>query len=59
MTRLPRAAFPPKFSPSAMTRPEAATIIGDYYTANPDTDIFLTLGPNAPTRSMCSSRMRD
>ena len=25
---------------------EAATIIGDYYTANPDTDIFLTLGPN-------------
>ena len=38
---------------------EAATIIGDYYTANPDTDIFLTLGPTAPTRSMCSSRMRD
>ena len=25
---------------------EAATIIGDYFTANPDTDIFLTLGPN-------------
>lgn len=25
---------------------EATTIIGDYYTANPDTDIFLTLGPN-------------
>ncbi|MCZ6529225.1 MAG: substrate-binding domain-containing protein, partial [Chloroflexi bacterium] len=25
---------------------EAATIIGDYFAANPDTDIFLTLGPN-------------
>ena len=25
---------------------EAQTIIDDYYTANPDTDIFLTLGPN-------------
>ena len=25
---------------------EAQTIISDYYTANPDTDIFLTLGPN-------------
>ena len=25
---------------------EASTIIGDYYAANPDTDIFLTLGPN-------------
>ncbi|MBM4466815.1 MAG: sugar ABC transporter substrate-binding protein [Chloroflexi bacterium] len=24
---------------------EAQTIIGDYYTANPDTDTFLTLGP--------------
>jgi simple sugar transport system substrate-binding protein len=24
----------------------AQTIISDYYTANPDTDIFLTLGPN-------------
>jgi simple sugar transport system substrate-binding protein len=25
---------------------ESATIIGDYYAANPTTDIFLTLGPN-------------
>ncbi|MFQ5595274.1 MAG: sugar ABC transporter substrate-binding protein [Anaerolineae bacterium] len=25
---------------------ESQTIIGDYYAANPDTDIFLTLGPN-------------
>jgi simple sugar transport system substrate-binding protein len=25
---------------------ESQTIIDDYYTANPDTDIFLTLGPN-------------
>ncbi|MCS7220535.1 MAG: sugar ABC transporter substrate-binding protein [Anaerolineae bacterium] len=25
---------------------ESQTIISDYYTANPDTDIFLTLGPN-------------
>jgi simple sugar transport system substrate-binding protein len=25
---------------------EAQTIIDDYYTANPDTDIFMTLGPN-------------
>lgn len=25
---------------------EATTIIGDYYAANPDTDIFMTLGPN-------------
>jgi simple sugar transport system substrate-binding protein len=25
---------------------ESQTVIDDYYTANPDTDIFLTLGPN-------------
>jgi simple sugar transport system substrate-binding protein len=25
---------------------EAQTIIDDYYTANPETDIFMTLGPN-------------
>ena len=25
---------------------EASTIIGDYFAANPDTDVFLTLGPN-------------
>ncbi len=25
---------------------QSATVIGDYYTANPDTDLFLTLGPN-------------
>jgi simple sugar transport system substrate-binding protein len=25
---------------------ESQTVISDYYTANPDTDIFLTLGPN-------------
>jgi simple sugar transport system substrate-binding protein len=25
---------------------ESQTIIDDYFTANPDTDIFLTLGPN-------------
>ena len=25
---------------------ESTTIIGDYYAANPDTDIFMTLGPN-------------
>ena len=25
------------------------TVISDYYTANPDTDIFLTLGPNGAT----------
>ncbi len=25
---------------------ESTTIIGDYYAANPDTDLFLTLGPN-------------
>jgi simple sugar transport system substrate-binding protein len=25
---------------------ESQTVIADYYTANPDTDIFLTLGPN-------------
>jgi simple sugar transport system substrate-binding protein len=25
---------------------ESQTILGDYYAANPDTDIFLTLGPN-------------
>jgi simple sugar transport system substrate-binding protein len=25
---------------------ESQTIIADYYTANPDTDIFMTLGPN-------------
>ena len=25
---------------------ESQTIISDYYTANPDTDIFMTLGPN-------------
>jgi simple sugar transport system substrate-binding protein len=25
---------------------ESQTIIGDYFTANPDTDIFMTLGPN-------------
>jgi simple sugar transport system substrate-binding protein len=28
---------------------ESQTIIDDYYTANPDTDIFLTLGPNGAT----------
>ncbi|MEM7799805.1 MAG: sugar ABC transporter substrate-binding protein [Chloroflexota bacterium] len=26
---------------------ESATIIGDYYAANPDADIFLTMGPNS------------
>ncbi len=26
---------------------ESATIIGDYYSANPDVDIFLTMGPNS------------
>jgi simple sugar transport system substrate-binding protein len=25
---------------------ESQTVISDYYTANPDTDVFLTLGPN-------------
>lgn len=25
---------------------QSATVIDDYYTANPDTDLFLTLGPN-------------
>jgi simple sugar transport system substrate-binding protein len=25
---------------------EATTIIGDYFAANPDTDVFMTLGPN-------------
>jgi simple sugar transport system substrate-binding protein len=28
---------------------ESTTIIGDYYAANPDTDLFLTLGPNGAT----------
>ena len=31
---------------------ESQTIIADYYTANPDVDIFLTLGPNGRTPSM-------
>lgn len=26
---------------------ESATIIGDYYSANPDADIFITMGPNS------------
>ena len=26
---------------------ESATIIGDYYAANPDADIFITMGPNS------------
>ena len=26
---------------------ESATIIGDYYAANPDVDIFITMGPNS------------
>ena len=28
---------------------ESTAIIGDYYAANPDTDIFMTLGPNGAT----------
>ena len=28
---------------------ESQTIISDYYTANPDTDIFMSLGPNVAT----------
>ena len=28
---------------------ESATIIGDYYAANPDVDIFITMGPNGAT----------
>ena len=42
----PRSDIPAEVLAIGDDPAESQTIISDYYTANPDTDIFLTLGPN-------------